>query len=387
MEYVQERITTLHDFADPSPDVPVDRAAVVVPMTESDHASLAAERVLTTLEALDPGRVVIPLRAETGTVGAVADWLDAYDIDAELLWCDGPRIEALLEEADLDGPRGKGRDVWLGLGIAADADYVVVHDADARSYSERTVRRLLFPLARGAAFAKGYYARLENDRLYGRLFRLFYRPVVRALDDAVTDPFVDYLASFRYALAGEMAFTGSVARRLAAQRGWGLEAGVLADAFAAAGFEGTAQVDLGVHEHDHRSVGGAGGLGDMSREVGSALFQGLADHGIEPDFEDLRAAYRAAADRLVEQYAADAAFNGLEYDAAAEREQVDAYAEAVTPPGSGRRLPAWTETTLSPGTVLETARGDLAAVTGATADRSRDRSRSPASDPHPDRDG
>jgi len=363
MEYVQERITTLHDFTDPSPDAPVDRAAVVVPMTERDHASLAAERVLTTLEALDPDRVVVPLRADPGSVGAVADWLDAYDIAAEPLWCDGPRLEELLEEAGLDGPRGKGRDVWLALGTAASSDYVVVHDADSLSYSERHVRRLLFSLARGRSFTKGYYARVENDRLYGRLFRLFYRPLVRALDGLVSAPFVDYLESFRYALAGEVAVTSRTARRLGAQRGWGFEVGILGEAFSVAGFEGTAQVDLGVHEHDHRSVGGAGGLGDMSREVGRALFHALSDHGIDPDVESLRSAYREAANRLVEQYAADAAFNGLEYDPGAEREQIAAYVDAVTPPSDDDRLPPWIEAPLSPQGVLEAARADLAAAT------------------------
>jgi glucosyl-3-phosphoglycerate synthase len=360
MEYVQERVTTLHDFTDPSPDVPTDRAAVVVPMTEREHASLAAEHVLTALERLDPARVVIALRAGAGAVGTIADWLDAYDVAAEPVWCNGPRVKELVGEAGLDGQRGKGRDVWLALGIAAAEEYVVVHDADAESYSQRQVRRLLFPLARDYSFVKGYYARVENDRLYGRLFRLFYRPLVRALDGSDGDPFLDYLASFRYALAGEMAFTGRVARRLAAERGWGLEVGVLADAFATAGFEGTVQVDLGVHEHDHRSVGGAGGLGDMSREVGAALFRALADHGIEPDFGRLRENYRTAAGTLVRQYAADAAFNGLEYDEAGEREQVAAYADAVTPPGDDDRLPPWSETSLSPEAVLEAARADLA---------------------------
>jgi len=52
MEYVQERVATLHDFTDPVPDAPVERAAVVVPMTEREHASLAAERVLSALEAV-----------------------------------------------------------------------------------------------------------------------------------------------------------------------------------------------------------------------------------------------------------------------------------------------------------------------------------------------
>ena len=50
MEYVQSRVATLHDLADPVPAAPVDRAAVVVPMAERDCLSDAADRVLGTLE-------------------------------------------------------------------------------------------------------------------------------------------------------------------------------------------------------------------------------------------------------------------------------------------------------------------------------------------------
>ncbi|WP_254537323.1 glycosyl transferase family 2 [Halomarina litorea] len=371
MEYVQERVTTLHDFADPVPDAPTDRACVVVPMTERDHATLAAEQVLRTLERVDPARVVVALRADPAHAVEIRAWLDAYDFPCEVLWCNGPRVDDLFVEAGFDGPRGKGRDVWLALGVAtALEDLVVVHDADARSYSERHVRRLLFPLDRGSDFAKGYYARVENGRLYGRLFRLFYTPLVRALADRHDAPLLDYLGAFRYALAGEFAATSDLARSLRVQRGWGLEVGTLGDAYAHAGFAGSAQVDLGTHEHDHRAVSGPQGLGDMSEEVGAALFHALADAGIELDFDTLPAAYRERAHALVEQYAADAAFNGLTYSPVDEREQVAAYAEAVRVPASDDRLPAWRSAPLDPRDVRDAARADLeeAANGGIDAD-------------------
>jgi glucosyl-3-phosphoglycerate synthase len=245
--------------------------------------------------------------------------------------------------------------VWLAVGaaLAGGAEFLVVHDADATTYGRAHVPRLLHPVANGFQFAKGYYARVENDRLYGRLCRLFYEPLVRALGDAHDEPVVEYLGAFRYALAGEFAATAEVARSMRAQPGWGLEVGTLGEAFAAAGFEGSAQVDLGIHEHDHRSVGGPDGLGDMCEEVGAALFRVLADHGADVDFDRLRDAYREHAYRLVDQYAADAAFNGLDYDRGAEREQVDTYAAGVAPPGDDRRLPAWRDAPLDPETVRE----------------------------------
>ena len=362
MEYVQERVTTLHDFTDPVPDAPVDEAAVVVPMTEREHASLAAERVMTALEDVAPGRVVIALRADAERVPAVRDWLDSFDLDVETLWCDGPRLADLLESEGLNGRRGKGRDVWLALGRAAESEYVAVHDADASTYGRAHVPRLLFPLAHGFQFSKGYYARVENRRLYGRLFRLFYVPLVRELCDAHDAAVLEYLDAFRYALAGEFAATSDVVRSLHVQRGWGLEVGTLGDAFHAAGRDGSAQVDLGIHEHDHRGVTGPAGLSTMAEEVGAALLRAVEEGGVDPDYDSLPERYRDTADDLVRQYATDAAFNGLEYDRASEREQVASYADAVTPPGEDDRLPPWDAAPVTTEEVREAVRADLDSV-------------------------
>jgi glucosyl-3-phosphoglycerate synthase len=361
MEYVQERIATLHDFGRADPPAPTDRATVLIPMAERDHATLAAERVLETLATVDPGRVVVALRADAGAVSTVVPWLEGFDLDLTVVWCTAPPVETHLADVGLDGPAGKGRDVWLGLGVAAESDYVVVHDADARSYAASHVPRLLSPLAGDFAFTKGYYARVENGRLYGRLARLFVAPLLRALRADRDHPLIDYLGAFRYPLAGEFATTGECARRLRAQRGWGLELGSLGEAFAAVGPDGTAQVDLGIHEHDHRAVAGPSGLGDMATEVADALFRALADRSLHPDFEMLRDRYRRAADRLVDQYAADATFNGLEYDPVAEREQVETYAEAIDPPGPDRRLPAWRDAPTDPATVRAASADAIAA--------------------------
>ncbi|SEO42139.1 glucosyl-3-phosphoglycerate synthase [Halogranum amylolyticum] len=359
MEYVQERVTTLHDFRDPTPDAPTDRTAVVVPMTEREYDGLAVERVLSELEAVDPARVVVPLRASAEQVGPFADWLTSFELPVEVLWCGGPRLADLLADHGLDGERGKGRDVWLALGRATIEEYVVVHDADTKTYSRSDVPRLLFPLTHGHEFSKGYYARIEDNRLYGRLLRLFYAPLVRTLLDEHDAPLLRYLDAFRYALAGEFAATSDVARQLRVARTWGLEVSTLCDAFDAVGFDGSAQVDLGAYEHDHRSVGGPTGLSEMSGAVGATLFRALEEHGIDVDYATLPEQYREVAERSVEQYAVDAAFNGLDYDRDAETEQIESYATALRAPGTDTRLPAWDAVSLTPEAVFDAATEDL----------------------------
>jgi glucosyl-3-phosphoglycerate synthase len=369
MDYLQERVTTLHDLTDPVPDAPVSDSAVVVPIAGESLEDVTPAYIFDPLETVAPGEVVVPLRTPADVAAGFREWVADYDLDVTTLWCDAQRLETLLETHGLGGERGKGRDVWLGVGVAADrADYVAVHDADARTYSPAVVHRLLAPLAMEHDFVKGYYARVEDGRLYGRLVRLFVAPLLRALDDRHDAAVVEYLSAFRYPLAGEFSFTAEVARTLRAQRAWGLEIGMLGETFEVVGPDRSAQADLGVHRHDHKPVSGRGGLSGMADQVGQALFRALEAGGVDPDYGTLREAYRDAATRLVSQYAADAAFNGLEYDTESEREQVEAYVSGIQPPGSDTRLPAWADTDLSSAAVLDAGRVGNSLPNGSRSD-------------------
>ncbi len=359
MEYVQEAITTLHDFGDAHPESSAHRAAVVVPLTERDHAGLAAERVFSVLNSVDPERVVVALQASAGRIDDLVGWLASFDVPLEVVWCNGPTLQRVLEQAGLDGPSGKGRDVWLALGVASTSEYIVVHDADATTYDASHVPKLLFPLTQGYAFSKAYYARVENNRLYGRLFRLLYRPLVEALAAAEGGDICRYLQGFRYALAGEFATTGKLARRLRMQRGWGLEVGTLGEVYRLIGADGTAQVDLGIHEHDHKAVTGPGGLSDMAREVTDAVMRVVAENGGDLRYETVEDRYRRAAEHLVDAYELDAIFNNLEFDRSEELQQIETYAEALTPLGEDTRLPAWQTTALTPRDVCDAVTTDL----------------------------
>ncbi|MFP9191939.1 glycosyl transferase family 2 [Natronosalvus vescus] len=363
MEYTQERLTTLHQLTDQAVGFDglegiLEETAIVVPMTDREHERPAAEAVLSALETLQPSpaAVVVPVRASADRIEPFRTWLESFHLPTQVLWCTAPGVNRLLSTAGLDGDRGKGRDIWLALGPATrDAKYVVVHDADATSYRADHVARLLSPLSMGYAFSKGYYARVEDDRLYGRLCRLLYEPLIETLSSAHDEPILEYFAAFRYALAGEVAMTASLARSLRPPRTWGLEVATLGDAYDYAGFDGSAQVDLGIHQHDHRDVDGETGLEGMSRDVAGSLLGVLENGGVDVDYETLQERYCAAADRLIGQYRADAAFNGLTYDVADERAQINRYAKSLEPPEHRERLPPWSERPLEPAAVVEAA--------------------------------
>jgi len=261
-------------------------------------------------------------------------------VDVEPLWCGGPRLTELLATRGLDGDRGKGRDVWLGLGRALEEEFVVVHDADTKTYSPAFVTRLLFPLARHD-FSKGYYARVEDGSLYGRLFRLFFRPLVRALADATErrEPgILEYLDAFRYALAGEFAATTDLVSRLRIQRGWGAggrdaRRGVRARRLRGerAGRSGAVRARPPLRRRADRARRHEGGRR-------AATLRAVEGAGVvEIEYDTLADRYREAADGLIRGYETDAAFNGLDYDRGPNASR---WRRTPTPSASQSRTPA-----------------------------------------------
>lgn len=396
MEFHQGPVTTIHDLRRPPPGTGVDgplrsrdrtdrsgrprsdarpavdlterddavgagarlagESAVVVPMTARDAGTAVAGSVLSELERLDPAAVVVALRAPSSRIEAVLAWLGTFDLDVRPLWCNRPALSEWLASRDLDHRPGKGLDCWLALGPAADAGRAVVfQDADDASFRAEQLARLLAPMTMEYRFVKAYYARVENDRLYGRLCRLCYEPLVRALRRRHDDRMLAYLAGFRYALAGEVAVTPALARSMRPPPGWGLEVATLGDAYRVVGPADVAQVDLGRHVHEHRSVTGQGGLVEMSDSVTRATLRVVESAGITPHYETLAERVWTEAERLVRAYEADAVVNGLAYDAEDERAQARRYASSISPPGPDRRLPAWTDASFGPSELLDRA--------------------------------
>lgn len=341
MEFVQDHITTLHNFRDPSPSFPRDRTAVVVPIMGDDLNRPGLRSVLSTLETVNPGRIILSVRGNPSAIEALMETLAKSQSHAEVLWCNAPNMEATLANAGVTAPAGKGRDVWLGMVVAAGThEYIVVHDADSLTYTRHDVPRLTWPLTQGYGFVKGYYARIEREQFFGRLVRLVWFPLLSVLSEESQHPLLTYLSSFRYPLAGEFAIRAEFVPQLQVYPRWGLETGMLGEMFDRVGVSGTAQVDLGIHQHDHRPVNGTEGLVEMTRSVIGVLFDVIDRHDIDINFDAIGPQYERCASKFITRYELDASFNNLHYDVNDERSQVASYRDVITDRGSASdRLP------------------------------------------------
>lgn len=287
-----------------------------------------------------------------------------------LLWDDGPRLQALYRllasEGLSAGPAGKGRGVWLALGFALAeerARVVALHDCDICDYSRELLARLCFPIANrnmNYEFVKGYYARVR-ERLYGRATRLFMTPFLRAMKSVLgTHPLLEFLDSFRFALAGECAMTLDLARSIRIPSDWGLEVGLLAEIYRSCPPKRICQVEL-VENYDHKHRGlsaedASAGLHRMVSDIGASLIRNLASHGVEFDagfLNSLCAAYVRLAQDAVARYHDAAALNGIPFDRHEEERAVEVFQGAlrgaglafVRDPIGSREIPNWNRVT------------------------------------------
>src|SRR5512139_3001150 len=202
-----------------------------------------------------------------------------------LLWNDGPRMTALfkrLEDAELSaGPGGKGRNVWTCFGFvlaSEQARMVAVHDCDILTYNRELLARLCYPVAHpslGFDFCKGYYARVTNQ-LNGRVMRLMVTPLIRALKSILgAHPFLVYMDTFRYPLAGEFSLDLDLVRRLRIPYDWALESGTLAEVFRNAAPRAICQSELcDNYDHKHQELSSRDperGLNKMAVDITKTL--------------------------------------------------------------------------------------------------------------------
>ncbi len=263
-----------------------------------------------------------------------------------IIWHDGPRLQKLQADLEkngfwLDNP-GKGRSVWMSLGyILSDIETYAIglHDCDIVNYSRELVARLFYPVVHPALdyeFSKGYYARV-TDRLYGRVTRLFYTPLIRSLKKILGfNPFLDYLDSFRYALSGEFAFITSLAQGIRISPTWGLEVSMLSEVYMKATVNRIAQVELmETYEHKHQELvkdDQTVGVSRMAIDITKTLLRVLSQDGLVMSgafFRSLLTTYMQESRISIERYYALATINGLTFDRHLEIEAVETFVEML----------------------------------------------------------
>ncbi|MHC1579052.1 MAG: glucosyl-3-phosphoglycerate synthase [Candidatus Alkanophagales archaeon] len=349
MDFNQEIITTIHDFGMDFEELRrrLRRLSfryptgVIIPVLESELSSPAIQRIVEGLNECDYLRKVFIALSAEGGCDAALEAFGGLEVPFEVIWCNGPEVGAVLEELkgaglDITGMSGKGKDLWIAIGVASLELYAfAIHDADIIYYSGMLPTKLLYPVVEPQLdflFAKGYYARvnLENKRMYGRIYRLFILPLLEALQEKFgrKSEILNYFRAFRYILSGEVAITSDLALNLRIPCDWGLEIGMLAELFRNVSCKRICQVDLGIYEHKHREMT----EGELLRTAGDSfltLLRTLTEtEGVEvsePFLLSLQVIYRRVAQDKIRQYHADAICNGLNYD----RHQEEVYAEML----------------------------------------------------------
>jgi glucosyl-3-phosphoglycerate synthase len=297
-------------------------------------------------------RIVVGLdRADEAQYRHAIEFFSALPQQHVVIWNDGPRVQKLLQrlvDLGLDpGHAGKGRNVWTCVGYllaCADSAVMAVHDCDIVTYDRSMLSRLVYPVANPTfsyQMAKGYYPRIGGGALGGRVTRNLVGPLLISLEHVIGDKdYIEYLRAFRYPLSGELAMRTAVLPDLRIPWDWGLEIGVLSEAWRNLGPRAVCQVDIAdVYDHKHQQLSpddASGGLNKMSRDICKVIFRKLAADGTvwSPDvFRSLKATYFRTALDLLDHYANDARMNGLDFDRHAEEQSIKLFADNIVDAG------------------------------------------------------
>jgi len=255
------------------------------------HAEFPAERLAA--ERTASVSVCVPTRQCAATIGATVEALlalrDQHVVD-EVVVIDAASLDGTSAIAAQRGARvvqevellpefgpvlGKGDAMWRALSVL-EGDIVVFVDGDSADFDAHFALGVLGPLVvePELQFVKGFFRRplRVGDTVVpdggGRVTELCARPLLEV--------FYPELAAFRQPLAGETAARRALLQRLPFATGYGVESGLLIDAYAHVGLAGLAQCDLESRQNDHQSLQA---LSAMARAVVQALTARLVDAG------------------------------------------------------------------------------------------------------------
>jgi glucosyl-3-phosphoglycerate synthase len=355
-------VTTLHNLSDrPLKELEYELMqfskkrpmSLILPSLFSELEGIALPNIVSHLTQVPYlSEIVIGLdRADESQYRYALDFFKTLPQDFKVLWNDGPRLKALdqeLQELDL-APKelGKGRNVWYCMGYvlaSGKAESVALHDCDILTYDRELLARLIYPVSHpqfNYEFCKGYYARVANGKINGRVCRLLVTPLLRALQRMHGNlEYLEFMDSFRYSLAGEFSFRRDVLTDLRIPSDWGLEIGVLSEMYRNYSNNRLCQVDIAnTYDHKHQELSlddETGGLSKMSIDIAKALYRKLATQGITftpESFRSLKATYYRIALDFVETYHNDAMMNGLTLDIHREEKSVELFAKNIIKAG------------------------------------------------------
>ncbi len=316
--------------------------ALVIPALASEMYGPALGGILEQLEgATYLSEVILVLGRADRKDYSRAQWLmENQSSAATVIWPEGPELAGLFSDLGqaLDiGMPGKGRDVWIALGYVLGRGGIhslALHDADIVSYTREIPLRLLLPLVHtdlNYSFCKGYYPRISQGSLAGRVTRLLVWPLVDVLGAEAQAGILKIIGSMRYPLAGEFALTCELGARVPVPRDWGLEVGLLAAVTRTVSPNDMCQAALcDNYSHKHQELSpddSSRGLNRMAVEVAESLLRETEPSGGWR--EDIPHSYVERALEMIPLYRGDALANGLTYDEASEKKAVHTFSRAV----------------------------------------------------------
>ena len=289
--------------------------------------------------------IVIGLdRANKNQYKEASNFFENLKIPYSILWNDGSRLMELDKELKEKGlsPKefGKGRNVWFCIGMTlarGKAESIALHDCDILTYEKSLLAKLFYPVANPVfnfQFCKGYYPRVADGKMNGRVSRLLVFPLLLAMEKTIgRSEYLDFMKSFRYPLAGEFSFRRNLLPRLRIPSDWGLEIGVLSEMQRNHASNRICQVDLAQkYDHKHQDLSendDNSGLSRMSIDITKALIRKLATQGnifTLETFRSIKATYYRAALDMIDIYRSDAQMNDLNFDSHIEEKTVELFA-------------------------------------------------------------
>ena len=329
------------------------KLTLILPSLYSELEGPALPRILDELSTVPYiHRVVLGLdRADGDQYAHARAFFSRLPQDHAASWNDSPRMSALSERLHQHGlsagELGKGRNVWFCLGYTMacrDSAVVATHDCDILTYNKSMLAALTYPVMNPNfpyQVSKGYYPRIGENKMNGRVSRLLVSPILIALKRVIGDrDYLDYLRSFRYPLSGEFAMRTMILPDLRIPSDWGLEIGVLSEAWRNLAPKSVCQVEISdAYDHKHQDLSAedkSTGLSRMSIDICKAIFRKLAADGTvfsEEIFRSLKATYYRSALDLLECYHNDARMNGLIIDRHLEEQTLELFASNIMEAG------------------------------------------------------